>query len=262
MLAYNPNTIDPDLTRGGPLALIPSGYQIDANISTDSRKAIVFSVYNNLYKRPRDGHSWSVGGSARWKPGSNLSFSIGPGYSERISEIQYIRRVDDPLMTDTYGSRYVFGRIHQRVLSSSIRLNWIFTPRLSLQLYLQPFIAVGKYNRFKELAAPKTYDYNIYGEGPSSLSYEDNVYTVDPDGAGPSEEFAFYNPNFNMKSLRWTLVFRWEYLPGSIIYFVWTQSRADYANPGELNLRRDIGDLFTAPGDNIFLIKISYRWNM
>ena len=262
MFAYNPDTVDPDLTRGGPLALMPSGYQIDANISTDSRKAIVFSVNNSLYKRPTDGHSWNVGGSVRWKPGSNLSFSIGPGYYERISEIQYIRRVDDPLMVDTYGSRYVFGRIFQRVLSSSIRVNWIFTPRLSLQLYLQPFIAVGKYNRFKELAAPETYDYNIFGEGSSTLSYADSIYTVDPDGAGPAGEFAFYNPNFNMKSLRGTLVFRWEYLPGSIVYFVWTQSRADYANPGELNLGRDLGDLFTAPGDNIFLIKISYRWNI
>ena len=262
LLAYNPNTIDPGLTRGGPLALIPSGYQIDASLSTDSRKTVVFSLNNSLYKRPRDGHSWNVGGSARWKPGSNFSFSIGPGYYERISEIQYVRRVNDPLMIHTYGTRYVFGRIHQRVISSSIRLNWIFTPRLSLQLYLQPFIAVGKYDRFKELAVPKTYDYNIYGEGQSILSYADSLYTVDPDGAGPAGEFTFYNPNFNMKSLRGTLVFRWEYLPGSIIYFVWTQNRVDYSNPGELNLERDLGDLFTAPGDNIFLIKISYRWNM
>ena len=35
-----------------------------------------------------------------------------------------------------------------------------------------------------------------------------------------------------MKSLRGTVVLRWEYLPGSLFYFVWTQNRADYANAG------------------------------
>ena len=55
---------------------------------------------------------------------------------------------------------------------------------------------------------------------------------------------------------------RWEYLPGSLLYFVWTQNRSDYAHPGELRLQRDLGDLLTAPGDNIFMLKLSYRWNM
>ncbi len=262
IMGFNPNTFDPDLTRGGPLALMPNAYQIDAAVNTDNRKKIVFSINSSYNRRPSDGHRCSVDGALRWKVMNNLDFSIGPGYYDRISEIQYIRRVTDPLMTDTFGARYVFGRIHQRVLSASIRLNWIFTPRLTLQLYLQPYIAVGSYNRFKELAAPRTYDYNVYGEGGSTINYADGIYTVDPDGIGSSSEFTFDNPDFNFKSLRGTIVFRWEYLPGSILYFVWTQNRADFANPGDLQLRRDIGDLFTAPGDNIFLFKVSYRWSI
>lgn len=43
---------------------------------------------------------------------------------------------------------------------------------------------------------------------------------------------------------------------------VWTQNRADYANPGDLRLDRDLGNLFSAPGDNIFLFKVPYRWNI
>ena len=65
-----------------------------------------------------------------------------------------------------------------------------------------------------------------------------------------------------MKSLRGTLVLRWEYRPGSLIYLVWTQNRADFANPGDFRMGRDLGDLFRAPGDNIFLLKVSYRWDM
>ncbi len=65
-----------------------------------------------------------------------------------------------------------------------------------------------------------------------------------------------------MKSLRGTIVFRWEYRPGSLFYLVWTQNRADYADAGVLNLRRDISNLLTAPGDNVFMFKFSYRWGL
>jgi len=264
MLAYNPQTISNNLTRGGPLALIPSGYQIDLSLSTDSRKPIVISAYQGYYSRPTDGYSWSGSVSLRWKPMTNISFSFGPEYYVKKSSIQWVTKVDDPLMTETFGSRYVFGDYFQRMLSSNIRLNWTFNPRLSLQLYLQPLLAAGKYDRFKELARPKKYEYNLFGEDGSTISYSDSAeeYKVDPDGQGPAPDFLFDNPDFNLKSLRGTIVLRWEYLPGSILYFVWTQNRADEANPGDFNLRRDMGDLFTAPGDNIFLIKISFRWNI
>ena len=264
MLAYNPQTISNTLTRGGPLALLPSGYQINLNLSTDSREPVVISGHGSYYSRPTDGYSLSSSISLRWKPRANISFSFGPGYYVRKSSIQWVTRVDDPLMTETFGTRYVFGFYFQRMLSSDIRLNWTFTPNLSLQLYLQPLLAVGKYNQFKELASPKKYEYDLFGEDGSTISYSDSdeEYSVDPDGPGPAPVFYFGNPDFNFKSLRGTIVLRWEYLPGSILYFVWTQNRANEANPGDFNFGRDMGDLFTTPGDNIFLIKISYRWNI
>lgn len=262
LLAYNPETISNDLTRGGPLVRVPPGYQINARFNTDSRKPIVFSLMSSLYKRPSIGsYNWSSSGSIRWKPKTNISLSLGPSYYVRQTEYQWIRSVDDPYMSETFGSRYVFGRLFQKVLSAEIRVSWIFTPRLSLQAYIQPFLAIGKYNRFKELAKPKSQEYNIYGENASVIEFSDDIYTVDPDGRGPAAAFDFDNPDFNFKSLRGTIVLRWEYHPGSTLYFVWTQNRSDFSNPGDFNFTRDLGDLFTAPGDNIFLFKVSYRWN-
>ncbi len=263
MLAYNPKTISKNLTRGGPLALIPSGYQIDFDISTDGRKPIVLFANESLYNRPSEGYQWMCSLALHLKPSSKFSFSFGPGYTVRRSILQWVTNVEDPYMTATYGTRHVFARINQRVLSGEIRLNWIFTPRLSLQLYLQPFLAVGKYDEFRELALSKSFDYNIYDQEQSTIDYENGYYTIDPDGPeGPSAAFSFSNPDFNLKSLRGTVVLRWEYLPGSTLYFVWTQNRADYGYPGDLNLGRDLKTLFTAPGENVFLIKISYRWNI
>jgi hypothetical protein len=197
-----------------------------------------------------------------WNPHSTISLSAGPTYEEGFSSAQWVTRVQDPLQTQTFGTRYVFAHILQNTVAAFIRLNWTFTPRLSLQMYLQPFLSVGKYNWFKELARSRSFDFNNYGEGKSSISYQADLYTVDPDGPGPAPPFSFGNPDFNYKSLRGTTVLRWEFAPGSSLYFVWTQNRADYSNPGEFRFGRDFGDLFRTKGDNIFLIKFSYLWNL
>ena len=276
MAAYNPDTMSKNLTRGGPLAVTPWGYQFNLGLTTDSRKPVVFEFEGTTYQRPEATTEWEGMLSARWKPGSNVSVSIGPTYGYSKNDLQWVQNVVDPVMAATYGSRYVFGRIDQTVLGAELRVDWTFTPKLTLQAYIQPFQAVGHYDMFKELAAPSTFTYNVYGgEGfgdnaggganGSTIAYdaESDAYTVDPDGAGgEAAPFTIGNPDFNYKSLRGTVVLRWEYRPGSLLYFVWTQNRADYANPGDMQLGRDLGALFAAPGDNIFLLKVSYRWNM
>ncbi|MGB8951630.1 MAG: DUF5916 domain-containing protein [Candidatus Aminicenantales bacterium] len=262
--AYNPESYSKTLTRGGPMVKIPYGYQVDFSLSTDSRKPVVLNGGSSVYRRPATGTEWYVNFSLRWKPAPNINLSVGPTLGHERTGIQWVTRVHDSQMTDTFGSRYIFGRLDQRIVATEIRLDWTFTPWMTLQAYIQPFLAVGKYDQFKELARPKSFDWNLYGEKGSTIEYSESEdkYSVDPDGLGPTASFAFGNPDFNVKSLRGTIVLRWEYRPGSLLYLVWTQNRADYAHPGDFQLRRDLGDLMTAPGDNIFLLKVSYRWNL
>ena len=87
---------------------------------------------------------------------------------------------------------------------------------------------------------------------------ENEEYSIDPDADGPADSFNFSNPDFNYKSLRGTLVYRWEILPGSTFYLVWSHDRANYENPGEFNFRRDLNDLLDAETNDIFLAKFSY----
>ena len=262
MFAYNPQSVSNDRTRGGPLSLTPWGYEIDTQLSTNTRRPVVAEWQSMFYRQPLWGDQFNAQVAVRWKPRSNINLSVGPMFALQTNAVQWVTQVADPSMTATYGNRYVFGRIDEKVLGSEIRVDWTFTPRLTLQAYIQPYIAMGRYDQFKELARPKSLAYDVYGQGASTIGYADGTYTVDPDGAGPAPAFTFANPDFNYKSLRGTVVFRWEYMPGSLIYVVWTQNRADYANPGNLRLWRDLGSLFAAPGDNIFLLKVSYRWNM
>ncbi len=261
-LIYYPQIYSNTLTRGGPLALIPHGYLSQLSLESDSRKKFVFYGSGYYSRTENKQEQWNLSLGLRWKPGPNFNLSFGPSVSRDRNETQWLTSVADPLMTDTFGRRYLFGRIDQTLVAAELRLNWIFTPRLSLQVYLQPYLAVGKYDRFKQLKFPKTYDYLVFGDAPSTIDYQNGYYLLDPDGSGPAPVISIYNPDFNYKSLRGTVVLRWEYRLGSLLYLVWTQNRADYSNPGDFSLGRDLGHLFTAPGDNVFLIKLTYRFNL
>ncbi len=260
IFGYFPKSYDRDLTRGGPLARSPEGIFVRAKLFSDRRKPIVGFLTAQGAKTNTGEGNISVFLNLKWKPRSNISLSFGPQYFYRYSIAQWVTKVEDPLKTETYGYRYIFADIVQHTISSSIRINWSFTPKLSLQAYIQPFIATGDYSRLKELRKSKTYDFKVYGEEGSTVEFDGYTYTVDPDGIGPAEPFSVGNPDFNIKSLRGTVVLRWEYRPGSTLYLVWTQNRMDYANTGILNFGQDFMDMLTAPGDNIFLLKITYRW--
>jgi hypothetical protein len=251
------------LTRGGPFAFYPAGETVRGTLTSDDRKPLIFSFSGYFRYHPSGGYNWSLGGGLTWKPRPNFSLSVNPSYTWRYSEGQWIRRVVDPLKTSTYGVRYVLSDVIQKTLPIEIRVNWTFTPRLSLQAYVQPYLAVGDFSAFKELTAARTFDFDYYGEADSTIAYAGGVYTVDPDGAaGPAAPFTFGDPDFNLKSLRGTVVLRWEYRPGSMLYLVWTQRRADYGHPGDFDLWRDLGDVFRAPGENIFMLKFSYRFEL
>ncbi|MCJ7524296.1 MAG: carbohydrate binding family 9 domain-containing protein [Candidatus Aminicenantes bacterium] len=253
---------DKEASRGGPLLRLPPGFWVEFDAYSDSRKPLVFSLYGEASRR-RDGtREFAIGPALRWKPRSNVSLSVHPQVEFLHTYRQWVTNVDDPLQSATYGRRHVFAYLNEKVLSAEIRLNWIFSPKISLQAFLQPLIAVGKYAEFKELAQPASYLFNYYGRNGSTIFQDSEGYTVDPDGSGPAPEFTFTNPDFNFKSLRGTVVFRWEYRPGSTFYFVWTQNRQDFTNPGDLDFGRDLGDLISAQGDNIFMLKATYRFNL
>jgi hypothetical protein len=83
-------------------------------------------------------------------------------------------------------------------------------------------------------------------------------YTVDPDGNGAAAPFSFGSPDFNFRSLRGTAVVRYEYRPGSTLFFVWTQERDGSAEFGDFDFGRDRSALFRDRPTNIFQVKATY----
>ena len=58
--------------------------------------------------------------------------------------------------------------------------------------------------------------------------------------------------------MRLNAVFRWEFRPGSSMFVVWTQQRREVAPWGEFDFGDDVSALFTAPADDVLLVKVSY----
>ncbi len=256
-LAWNPEeTLNNTRTRGGPQTLNLPGYEVNLFGRTDNRKKFVFGFGGNLYEA-ESSHYRALRSTIEWKPIANVSLSVNPTFEHDWTPAQWIENFEDPTAAHTFGKRYVFGALDQKTFSAGIRVDWTFTPRLSLQLYAQPLISSGRYTGYKELAQPRSYRFNIYGN-PIITSGD---VTIDPDGTGPAGAFTFDDPNFNFKSLRGNAILRWEYRPGSTVYFVWTQTRSDDEPTGNFQFTRSLSRLWKAESDNIFLVKFSYYWN-
>jgi hypothetical protein len=255
-LGLRRRTTDHTLTRGGPAMTGPAGGSVNAGFGSDSRRVLSIST-NGQYAWNEFG-GWGASGSLSFnvKPSSALTVSAGPNFSRSHALAQYVRTVEDDTALATFGGRYVFSDLDQTQLSLPVRVNWILSPKMSLQMYAQPLLAVGDYWNFKELALPRTFTFNRYGPGVLSYDASNRRYTVDPDGTGST--FAFRDPDFNFKSLRMNSVFRWEWRPGSTLFLVWTQSREDFERPGVFELGRDAGSLFRAPADDVFMVKLAY----
>ena len=254
-------TYDDRLTRGGP-TVRNWGYTFGHfQVSTDPRQRAVFDVQIRGSEADDATQTFNFRPGVALKPTANVFVQLSPNYQFSESSAQYLRSVADAQAPAGFaGTRYVFGNVTTKTVSFETRVNWTMTPDVTLQVYAQPFVAAGDYKSFREFTAPRTNDVVDYGIDVGTITQDPTtgVYTVDPDGAGPASSFTFNDPNFTSRSLRGTAVLRWEYRPGSTMFFVWTQQRAGSAPFGDYEFSRDSRALLSDRPDNVFLVKATY----
>jgi hypothetical protein len=262
-VTYGFQTKDDGLTRGGPRALKPAFWEANMNWGSDPRHLL--SANGFLDDRQDESGAYTRSGNVTLslRPSSSVQVSMGPSLTFERGTAQYVTRATDALAQATFGRRYVFGDVKQTTVSMDTRVDWTFTPRLSLQLFAQPFVSSGDYTSFKELARPASYDFVLYGRERGTVARVLNAdrsvtYRVDPDGPGDAPAFTFGEPDFTIRSLRGNAVLRWEYRPGSAVFLVWQQQRSGDSIDG----RFDTSGSFSAPfhdrPQNVFLIKATY----
>jgi hypothetical protein len=258
---YRPEVYDERLTRGGATVRRADQRFIDWNLTTDSRKRFVFGFDVFRGTRGDGGDDLGANFSVRYRPGSNIQLSVAPNWSRARVAAQYVTAFDDATATAFFGRRAVFAELTQNTFSMDTRVNVTFTPNLSLEMFAQPFVSSGQYGDFKEFTAPRGLEKTPFGgrvTAQRDAAGRDSVYVLDADGDPATEAFTFDNPDFNFRSLRGSAVLRWEYRPGSTLFFVWQQQRSATEAFGDFSLGRDAGAVFREHPDNVFVIKASY----
>jgi hypothetical protein len=232
-LDHNFDAWDDLVRRGGPLMLSPASTRWAMDVWADDRMPISGWFGTNV--------RWGLGGDnlSTWsgieftlKPASNIE--INPSYRYAKDDAQWVENADSE--GDGEDDRFIFGELASKVFEIGVRGTWALTPFLSTQLFLQPFVTTGDYGRIKELARGRSYEFADYS------ALEDN-------------------PDFHRRSLRFNLVMRWEYAPGTL-FVVWQQNRDrdfDDTRDPDFEPFTDAGRAFADEGDNIFLAKIN-RW--
>ncbi len=119
----------------------------------------------------------------------------------------------------------------------SLRGTVAFSRKVTAQFFTQVFLAKGTYRNYRELTGPETFVPVNYD--PSTL-----------------------NPDFNDKVVNANIVLRWEYLPGSTIYLVWTHERYGSVPSYGGSFSDDMAKAFKLPVNNVILAKISYWWSL
>jgi hypothetical protein len=252
--AVNPRSLNDRLTRGGPLVSAPPAFNGGFWGDTDTRRPFYYWFEWDFARSQSGGWDSGFYPGVTWKPAPNVSVSVGPSFDRNHQDSQWVGAIADAGATQTFGRRYVFAQLDQTTLSASVRVNWAFTPNMSLQMYAQPLISSGNYFGYKQLVRPRSYEWEPVGSGVPQ--YDAATDQIDLDGPGGAN--SAYNPDFRITSLRGNAILRWEYMPGSTLFLVWTQDRSGFENNGEFEFGPSFSKLVDAKPNNIFLAKVTY----
>ena len=222
--------------RGGPALRLSPSTSLLINWSGDPRVRLQ-KLFAAIYTTADGGRSqlWRVRPYLTLRAASNISVELGGRYQRNKNNTQWY---DNTGSVGDANTHYLFAHLDQHLLSFQSRFSITATPTLSLQFYGEPFVTTGKYSNVRELDSPRSADYD--------KRFKPYALTGDPGG-------------FNAKEFNSNMVVRWEYRPGSSLFFVWSQGRnQDDRNLGNFAPGRDYKDLFSARPDNTLLVKASY----
>jgi hypothetical protein len=239
------------LTRGGPRAQAPASWAAIAQLANSAAAKLRWNGRVYYGQNEEGSPTYRLSGGISVRPGPQWQLSINPNYLRTIPVRQYVATFNGG-PAETFGKTYVFAAVDRSELFADVRLTYLFTPDLSLELYAQPFASSGRYHDFGELPYAGAYRLRML-EGDTTrvvrhgsetlVRYADQSRTVS---------------DFNVRSFRSNAVMRWEWRPGSTLFVVWQQDRSGERDRIGLVGPRSLVETLDAPGDNVLAVKLTY----
>ncbi|PZX93259.1 hydrolase [Flavobacterium aquariorum] len=257
--SYKPRTFNNAYLQGGPKFRFSEEFVSYNVFGSDPRKKLRFQAGVFFAQGKNNSFSYKeLDPSVTYQPTNSVSITINPNFNINQSKTQYVTQ-----SSFENGTRYITSHLDQQTVSASLRLNYNINPNFTIQYYGQPFASTGKYSNFNYVTNPRAYYFGdrtvSYANNQISYDSNTNIYNVDENQNGTTD-YSFLNPNFSFVQFRSNLVLRWEYIPGSEIYLVWSQGTNGSGNPIDdlfVNLNTQI--LGKQP-QNTFILKATYRF--
>ena len=232
--------------RGGPALYTPRRISGFASVTSDARRSTVARLAANGGRDVGDaGSSLNVFGQVTQRIADRAQVVLSPSMMWWRSPQQFVERA---------GAHYVVGDVKQTTMSLTARVDYSFTPQLSIQFYGQPFLSAGAYRRLGAVADA----HSPNAERRIRRFDEGEIVTTGGGWQGANGEFEFENPDFALNELRTNSVLRWEYRPGSTLFLVWSHGRSADGLAQGFDLRRQARELSETRGDHVFLVKLSH----
>lgn len=241
------------LLRGGPVYKTPQKINFWTGISSNNRKKLQFD-WNISYQNSSYSYKKSIWSNLdiSYQPIDRLKINLETTYGISHNKLQYLQQEEVDGQNE-----YFLAKIDQKTLMMEFRLDFNFTPDLTLQYYGQPFISAGEYSDYKRVINGTADDF--YDRFEVITPDENNNLDLNGDGETDVE---FEEPDFKVVYFQSNMVLRWEYLPGSTLFLVWTQSRdnSDFTRQQlPFDFDDDFNHMFRIFPHDIFLLKLSYR---
>jgi hypothetical protein len=211
-------------TRGNGIWDRPDSWNWWASLNTDMRKKFSLNL-NPGSGKARYGSWWAHWTGVTYRPASNMEFTVGTNIIRSNHQIMWVENVEDTT---------VFADMDQDEMVLQLIASVTLTRDLSVQLSGQGYISGIDYSNYRRYLGGENYE-------PYPLEEKD----------------------FNYAALNSTFIVRWEYIPGSTLYAVWTRAMSESDdNINNLDVQRDLDRLFSGVSENVFLVKVSYWWNI
>jgi hypothetical protein len=230
---YMPRHFD-DREVGDGTALQRGGlFGFEVWLASDSRKRFYAELWTQTHFI-ENGFSFIGDGK--------LSFKVLPQWDvDLLPNWLYTR--GEPRYFATQGNAYLFGRQRAQSLSLTLRSTYTFTPRLTLQAYAQAIVESVHFDEYTWASA----------KAPGAAVRLADLKAVDFP--------VLVNPDYSAGTINASLVLRWEYLLGSVLYGVYTHSQSHALTPsfGD-GAGFDFSLVKPRPAEDAFLLKLSYWW--
>lgn len=251
------NFYDNFFLRGGPRFRRPNTGFAYFFLNSDRSRMFSFTLgYSNRHSQENVTSRDRFVVRTNYQPFDAFSMSLNIEYGNLYDATQYVAEREF-----NNQARYILGNIQNQTLTTTLRLNYSFTPNISLQFYAQPFISNGRFTDLNYVINPtaNSIDNRISIYDENQISFQNDIYLIDENRNGTTD-YSFSNPDFSFVQLQTNLVARWEYIPGSELFFVWARGSANNVNPTDDLVDSVSNQVFDAPANDTFLIKATYRF--